>query len=104
MRPSRRQLAALQAENERLAASNMRLEREVDIHAQEAATLAGRLTRSNDNLARMREVVASHIAAAGHPSTVLHDVYGFTTALEQALKDAGLDLGADVYRLKGAAL
>ena len=104
MRPSRRQVADLQAEIARLTAHDARLGEEVGIHAQESASLAGRLTRPNDDLTRMKETVASHLAATRHPSTVLHTVDAFTEALQQALKDAGLDLSLDVYRMKGIVL
>ncbi len=104
MRPSRRQLAALQAENAQLTARNKRLEEEVGIHARESAAIAGRLTRANSDLDCMRETVASHLAASRHPSTVLHSVDAFTEALQQALRDAGIDLSLDVYRLKGGVL
>lgn len=55
-------------------------------------------------LSTAKDVVASHIVAAGHPSTVLHDVRSFATALEQALTDAGVDIRIELDRLKGVEL
>lgn len=51
-----------------------------------------------------KEVIASHVVAAGHPSTVLHDVRSFAAALEQALTDAGVDLRLELARLEGIDL
>ncbi|MFF8482387.1 hypothetical protein [Streptomyces antibioticus] len=104
MRPSRRQLAALQQQNDQLTLQNAHLRHEVTVHAREAEALASALIRSSGERDRVKDVVASHIAAVGHPNTVLHDVHEFTGALQQALKDAGVDLTTDVLRLKGGAL
>lgn len=55
-------------------------------------------------LSTCKDIVASHIVAAGHPSTVLHDVHAFADALEQALTDAGVDIRIELDRLKGVEL
>lgn len=104
MRPSRRQLAQLAAQVEDLKAHNARLEGEVRTHARESEDLATSLVRANDELGRARETVAHHLAAAGHPSTVLHDARAFADALEQALRDAGVDLRLELMRMNGAQL
>lgn len=55
-------------------------------------------------LSDMKDVVASHLVAAGHPSTVLHDVRHFRDSLQQALTDAGVDIRLVLARLEGAEL
>lgn len=55
-------------------------------------------------LSTAKDVVASHIVAAGHPSTVLHDVCSFAESLQQALMDAGVDIRIELARLEGADL
>jgi hypothetical protein len=55
-------------------------------------------------LSTAKDVIASHIVAAGHPSTVLHDARTFADALEQALTDAGVDIRLELARQEGAEL
>jgi hypothetical protein len=55
-------------------------------------------------LSRAKDVVASHITAAGHPATVLHDVKSFAVSLEQALTDAGVDIRLELARMEGVDL
>ena len=55
-------------------------------------------------LSRAKDVIALHIVAAGHPSTMLHDVQWFADALQQALTDAGVDLQIELARLEGGGL
>jgi hypothetical protein len=64
----------------------------------------GALAMVATELSTAKEVIASHIVAAGHPSTVLHDVHSFGNALQQALTDAGVDLRLELARLEGAEL
>lgn len=65
---------------------------------------AKQLERAAAELSRAKDVIASHLAAAGHPSTVLHDVHSFATSLQQALTDAGVDLRAELALMEGADL
>lgn len=101
MRQSRRTLIErntdLGARADKLAADLAEARGEVRACATALLCLSGELSRAKD-------VVASHIVAAGHPSTVLHDVRSFATALEQALADAGVDLRVELARLEGADL
>ncbi len=69
-----------------------------------ASASASQLGRIAAELSTCKDVIASHIAAAGHPSTVLHDVRSFADALQQALADAGVDLRVELARLEGSHL
>lgn len=89
-----------------------RLEREL-AHQHRGFTLAIKKVAAEHSWARQKlahelstckDVIALHIVAAGHPSTVLHDVRSFADALEQALTDAGVDIRIELDRLKGAEL
>lgn len=67
-----------------------------------AARAGSRLFNQADaELGLWQEIVPSHMAAAGHPSTVLHDVHAFVDALEQALTDAGVDVRSHLDRMEG---
>lgn len=70
-----------------------------------AAIAASRLyTAADRELGLYQEIVATHVHAAGHPSTVLHDVHTFADALVQALTDAGVDIRGELNRLEGTDL
>ncbi|MDX3243497.1 hypothetical protein [Streptomyces sp. ME18-1-4] len=69
-----------------------------------ARTAAEKFVDADLELLRCKDVIAMHIVAAGHPSTVLHSPQEFATALQQALADAGVDLTAELARLEGADL
>lgn len=77
---------------------------ERDTAQEEAATVGRVLEEVAGELSRAKDVVASHLVAAGHPSTVLHDVRHFRDALEQALTDAGVDIRLELARMEGADL
>lgn len=62
------------------------------------------MARPAGELDVIKSVVASHIAAAGHSSTVLHDARAFADALRQALADAGVDIRLELARLEGGEL
>jgi hypothetical protein len=70
----------------------------------DADACASALEEVSGELSRAKDVIALHIVAAGHPSTVLHDVRSFADALQQALTDAGVDLQIELARLEGAGL
>jgi microcompartment protein CcmL/EutN len=70
----------------------------------DADACASALEQVSAELSRAKDVIALHIVAAGHPSTVLHDVRSFADALQQALTDAGVDLQIELARLEGAGL
>lgn len=62
------------------------------------------LTRIAAELDRCKEVVALHIVAAGHPSTVVHDVQAFAESLREALAANRVDLRIELARMEGADL
>ena len=81
-----------------------RLLAERDDAREDACALTGQLLRVSGELSRAKDVIASHIVAAGHPSTVLHDPKAFAEALRQALADAGVDIRIELARLEGVDL
>lgn len=101
MRFSRRELIS---RNARLAASNERLTADRDAHAEEGTALASTLLRVTGELSALKDIVALHIHAAGHPDTVIHDPQKFAEALRISLADAGVDLRLELGRLKGRPL
>ncbi|WP_329336187.1 hypothetical protein OG252_13350 [Streptomyces sp. NBC_01352] len=101
MRTSRREL---EARNERLTARNERLDGAIDEAVRNERATANQLLRIAGELSTAKDVIASHIVAAGHPSTVLHDPKAFAESLRQALTDAGVDLRIELARLEGADL
>lgn len=101
MKVSYRQLA------ERYEQRGDRIERlisERDAHQADATASAYALEQVSGELSRAKDVIASHLAAVGHPSTVLHDVHAFAEALHQALSDARVDLRLELARLEGSDL
>jgi hypothetical protein len=60
--------------------------------------------RRAEEMATLRDVVALHLVAAGHPSTVVHDVTSFADALREALAANGVDLRLELARLEGTDL
>lgn len=101
MRLSRRELIF---RNRELAARNERLLTDRDAHAEESRASGSQLLRISAELSRAKDVIASHIAAAGHPSTVLQSPQDFAEALRQALQDAGVDIRIELARMEGADL
>lgn len=101
MRLSRRELIF---RNRALAARNERLADDIEAHAGESRATASQLLRISAELSRAKDVIASHINAAGHPSTVLHTPQQFADALRQALQDAGVDIRIELARMEGADL
>lgn len=100
MRPSRRRLteqgADLAARNERLAGALAEA-----LNGERAS--ANQLLRVAAELSTTKDVVASHIVAAGHPSTVLHSPREFAESLRQSLADAGVDLRIELAQAEGVA-
>ncbi len=101
MRLSRRELTK---QNARLTARRDELAGVVDEAVRNERATATQLLRVAGELSRAKDVIASHLVAAGHPSTVLHDVKGFAESLRQALAAAGVDLRLELARLEGADL
>ena len=101
MRVSYRELA------DRYARRGDRIERligERDAAQKDAAACGHALEQVAGELSRVKDVVASHLVAAGHPNTVLHSVEAFRDALAQALADAGVDIRLELARLEGSQL
>lgn len=101
MRVSRREL---EARNARQARRLDRLEEERDGAIATAAACASQLGRVTGELSRAKDTVALHIVAAGHPSTVVHDVKAFGESLREALAANGVDLRLELARLEGSDL
>lgn len=59
---------------------------------------------ATDELSTVKDIVASHIVAAKHPSSALSDAHSMAIALQEALEAAGVDLTAELARLEGADL
>jgi hypothetical protein len=101
MRRSRRELTtaldALTARNEQLAGAL------AEAVIGERAS-ANQLLRVAAELSVAKDVVASHIVHAGHPSTVLQSPQECMESLRQSLDDAGVDLRIELARLEGADL
>lgn len=98
MRRSRRWLIE---QNERLTARNEQLAGAIEEAVVCERASASQLLRVATELSVAKDVVASHIAAAGHTSTVLHSPQQFAEALREALSDAGVDLRIELARLEG---
>jgi phytoene dehydrogenase-like protein len=101
VRPSYRQLA------ERNRSQATRIERlitERDEARDSARACASQLERIAAELSRAKDIVALHIVAAGHPSTVVHDVQAFADSLREALAAVGVDIRLELGRLEGAEL
>jgi hypothetical protein len=70
----------------------------------DADACASALEEVSAELSRAKDVIASRIAAAGHPSTARQSPQAFAESLRQALTDAGVDLQIEFARLEGADL
>lgn len=101
MKPSYRQLAE---RNERQAKQIERLTAERDAFEKDAGACGYALEQVAGELSRMKDVVAMHIVAAGHPSTVLHDPKRIGEALREELAANRVDIRLELARLEGAEL
>jgi hypothetical protein len=91
---------------EQLAAKNRHIESliaEREAYRKDADACGRQLVTAYRDLARAKDVIAAHIARAGHPDTVLHDVTAFALSLQQTLTAAGIDLRLELHRLEGSA-
>jgi hypothetical protein len=101
MRPSRRHLSERGAD---LAARNEQLVGALDEAVQGERASANQLLRVAAELSMAKDVIASHIVAAGHPSTVLTSPQACMESLRQSLADAGVDLRIELARAEGVEL
>lgn len=101
MRPSRRRLAEQGAD---LAARNERLrEKLADAEAGQQAS-ASQMERIAHELSRGKDVIATHMVAVAHPSTVLHSPQACMESLREALTAVGFDLRLELGRVDGSTL
>ena len=101
MRPSRRRLTEQGAN---LAARNERLrEKLADAEAGQQAC-ASQLERIAHELSRGKDVIATHMVAVAHPSTVLHSPQACMESLREALTAVGFDLRLELERVDGSEL
>jgi hypothetical protein len=94
----------LEERNARQAAHIDRLIAERDSFKEDAKATGSALEQQSGELSRMKDVVALHLVAAGHPSTVVHDVRTFAEALREALAASRVDICLELARLEGADL
>lgn len=90
--------------NRAQAARIDRLIGERDSLQKDADACAYALRQVAEELDRMKETVAHAIVAAGHPSTVVHDVAAFADSLREALAANRVDIRLELARLEGAEL
>lgn len=101
MRPSRRRLTEQGAD---LAARNERLLAERDEARAGETACANQLERIAHELSRGKDVIATHMVATAHPSTVLHSPQACMESLREALTEVGFDLRLELERVDGAEL
>lgn len=101
MRISRREL---EARNRRQAAHIDELIADLDKATTKNSARAAAQRKLAAELDACKEIVATVIVAAGHPSTVVHDVRTFADSLREALAANGVDLRLELARLEGADL
>lgn len=94
----------LEERNRRLTVRNEALIADRDSWKKDARATAKALEQVAGELSRMKDVVALHLVAAGHPSTVVHDVKSFAEALREALAASRVDICLELARLEGADL
>lgn len=88
----------------RLAVRNETLIAERDAARGDATACAHALEDVAGELSRAKDVIALHIVAAGHPSTVLHNPAAMGEALREELAANRVDLRLELARLEGAEL
>jgi uncharacterized coiled-coil protein SlyX len=101
MRPSRREL---EARTDRQAARIDELTKKLaEAEAGETAC-ANQLKRIAHELSRGKDVIATHMVAVAHPSTVLHSPQACMESLHEALTAVGFDLRIELERVDGSQL
>ncbi len=101
MRPSRRRLTEQGAD---LAARNERLASALAEALQGERACANQLERIAHELSRGKDVIATHMVAVAHPSTVLHSPQACMESLREALTAVGFDLRLELGRVDGSEL
>jgi hypothetical protein len=87
----------------RIRAKNEYIGRQAE-HLDTALKAAAGAARVAEQLSTLKDTVALHLVAAGHPSTVVHDVTAFADSLREALAANGVDLRLELARLEGTDL
>lgn len=93
--------SALQDRVDRLASRAESLETERDARKADADASAGALLSVSAELSMAKDVIASHIIGASHPSSFLLSPQQAFEALRRALTDAGVDLRIELARQSG---
>ncbi|MFE3031523.1 hypothetical protein ACFXKY_07730 [Streptomyces canus] len=101
MRISRREL---EARNRRQAARIDRFIEERDEAQQGERACASQLERVARELSIGKDVIATHVIATGHPSTVLHSPEACMESLVEALEANGFHLRLEMARIEGRDL
>lgn len=101
MRVSRREL---EARNRRQAARIDQLIAELGKAQHGERACASQLERIAHELSRGKDVIATHMVAVAHPSTVLHSPEACMESLREALAAVGFDLRLELARLDGGVL
>jgi hypothetical protein len=101
MRPSRREL---EGRDRRRAAQVERLISERDDARAGELACAKQLERIAHELSRGKDVIATHMVATAHPSTVLHSPQARMESLREALTAVGFDLRLELERVDGSEL
>lgn len=101
MRISRREL---QARTERQATQIGRLITERDTALDGEYASASQLARVAAELSALKDEVAAHIFACGHPDTALSDAHSAAIALREHLEARGINLRVELARLEGSDL
>lgn len=78
------------------------LERQLDEARAERTACASQLERVAHELSRGKDVIATHMVWAGHPSTVLHSPQECMESLHEALEAVGFHLRLELARIEGS--
>lgn len=101
MKVSRREL---EARNRRQAGQIDDLIRERDEALAGQQACASQLERVAHELSYGKDVIATHMVAVAHPSTVLHSPQACMESLHEALSAVGFNLRLELARLEGTVL
>ncbi|MFD3929721.1 hypothetical protein [Streptomyces sp. NPDC058614] len=93
-----------EAELDAVRADRERIRGERDQFGQDARACASQMERLAHELSRGKDVIATHMIAVAHPSTVLHSPQQCMESLREALASVGFDLRLELERLEGADL
>jgi hypothetical protein len=101
MRPSRREL---EASNRRKDARIDQLIGKFEEAQRGERACAKQLERIAHELSRGKDVIATHMVATAHPSTVLHSPQACMESLREAPTAVGFDLRLELERVDGSEL